>query len=89
MTRTSAEAVIELAEALDQPYDLQPVDTELSTGDVFVDPPGPGYDGQLRIIVPAKIVCWVVSVGMDRHPFRDPVAAMVYLRVLGVRKEDT
>ena len=90
MRAIDTEAIGELAMALHQPYDLEPVDTGLVGGDMFVysEPlEGPAFDGELRVLAPSTLVCWVMYLGVDRHPFRDPVAAMIYLRVLGVRDE--
>lgn len=77
--------------ALHQPYDMEPVDTGLVGGDVFVyeDPlDGPDYDGELRVLAPSTLVCWVMYLGVDRHPFRDPLAAMCYLRAIGCREDE-
>ena len=77
MTSVLAEAVRELAAALGQPYDVDVVDTGISGGEWFVG-------GERALTTTA---CHVVILGCDRALFKDHVAAMLYLRVLGVRDE--
>ena len=85
MISVLAEAVRELAAALHQPYEVEAEDTGLVGGKVYVLPHG----SVCPHLTPSTMVCWVVRLGVDRAPFKDHIAAMMYLRVLGVYKEET
>lgn len=76
MTPVLAEAVRELAVGLGVPFRLRAEDTDISMGEVFVD-------GKLVL---ATAPCWFVYLGPNVGPFKDHVAAMLYLGVLGRSK---
>ena len=81
MTSVLAEAVRELAVALDVPFDLKAEDSGVPVGEVFVQRPDQSSPTRMK----ATVVCWFVL--LDGHEFKDYLAAMMYLRVLGVRDE--
>ena len=84
MTMCDAEAVRELAAALYQPCQLVAEDTGISGGLAFICPGGGEAE---RTEFHTTLPCWVARIGVDGHEFKDHVAAMIYLRVLGVRDE--
>lgn len=75
MISVLAEAVHELAAATGCPFRLEAEDTGISAGEVFVG-------GKL---VRATLPCWFVYLGELHAPFKDHVAAMLYLWVRGAR----
>ena len=77
MTSVLAEAVRELAAALKWSCRSEAEDTGISAGEVFVA-------GKL---VRATEPCWFVYLGPNLVPFKDHVAAMMFLKALGVRDE--
>ena len=84
MTSVLAEAVRELADALDQPFEVEAEDTGIGGGATYavLSSGGPPV-----IVEGTTLPCWFVRLGVDQHEFKDHIAAMIYLRVLGVRDE--
>ena len=81
MTSVLAEAVRELAAALHQPCEIEPLNTGISGGAAYVVL---SSGGAPVIVERTTLPCWVARLGVDQHDFKDHVAAMLYLRVLGV-----
>jgi hypothetical protein len=74
MTSVDAEAVREVAEAVGIGFDLEAEDSGVSLGDVFVK-------GELVL---ATAPCWLVY--LNGCPFKDHVAAMIFVRVSGTKE---